>query len=111
MKFEDFNKIIEELKFISERDSILYNNGIDLLEFSNNYHMIIDILISEIYGKEGYDWFGWFCYENNFGEKKLEAWDENKNLILQDVEALWKFLESNSKFSEITISDTDNYGK
>ncbi len=94
MKLEDFQELVNELKFVTNRDDSLLSNGIDLLNFSDNYHKIITMLIKEVYGEDGNDWFGWFCYENDFGEKGIGAWDENKNPICYDVKSLWEFLES-----------------
>lgn len=94
MKLEIFKELVDQLRFISDRYDILNENGVDLLSYSDPYHKVIDILIKEIYGEVGNDWFGWFCYENDFGRKMLGAWDENKNPICQDVESLWEFLES-----------------
>lgn len=95
MKFEDFNLLVNLLKKQSDRYGILRDNGVDLLEYDDPKDRMIEILFKEIYGEEGLDWFYWFCHENDFGEKKLGAWDENKNEICQDVESLWKFLEMN----------------
>jgi hypothetical protein len=49
--------------------------------------------MKEIYGEEGVDWFSWFCYENDYGQGGLEAWDENKNPICYSFESLWEYLE------------------
>jgi len=93
MKLEDFEKLVGELRFIADRYDVIGKNGIDLLRYDYPYQNAIDILIKEIYGDGGHDWFGWFCYENDFGRKELGAWDENKNPICQDVKSLWEFLE------------------
>lgn len=75
----------------------LYKNKVDLIEFVDPYHNIIDELFKSIYGKEGHEWIDWFCYENNFGEKGKNAWDENKNPICYDYKSLWEYLEKNCK--------------
>jgi hypothetical protein len=94
MTYEKFLKVVLSLQKQDAQYSILYKNGVDLIEFTELYHIIIDALIEEIYGKEGLDWFGWFCYENKFGQGGLEAFDENKNRICYSHESLWQFLES-----------------
>lgn len=94
MKLEHFEELVNKLKFISDRHDVLYKNGIDLLDYDDSYQNIINILIKEVYGEGGCDWFGWFCYENDFGRKELGAWDDNKNPICQDIKSLWEFLES-----------------
>jgi hypothetical protein len=50
------------------------------------------VLIKEIYGEKGLDWFSWFCYESEFGQKH-GATDENDNPICYDWESLHLYLE------------------
>jgi hypothetical protein len=93
MTFDKFSDIIERLKRHSEIVNQAYSLKIDLIDFSDDLHRIIDDLVREIYGETGYDWFSWFCYENEYGSRGFEAWDENKNLICQSFESLWEYLE------------------
>lgn len=93
MNLETFTQIIETLQKESETIGDLYERKVDLIEFTDPYHGVISLLLREIYGEDGHDWFSWFCYENDFGKKKMEAWDENENPICYDVESLWRFLE------------------
>ena len=93
MTHENFLKIILELQKQERIVDNLYKNNVDLLEFIDPYHGLIHLLIKEIYGEEGVDWFSWFCYENDYGQGTLEAWDENKNRICYSHESLWEFLE------------------
>jgi len=93
MTYETFLKIILGLQKQDRIISDLYKHKVDLIDFIDPYHAIITILIEEVYGEEGRDWFFWFCYENDFGQKGLEVWDENKNLICYSYESLWEYLE------------------
>lgn len=94
MTYENFLKITLQLQKLNRIQSQLYELNVDLIEFSDPYHVIISSLIKEIYGEEGHDWFTWFCYENDFGTKGLEAWDENKKRICYSHESLWEYLEA-----------------
>lgn len=93
MTYETFLKITLELQKQERIVDDLYKNKIDLLEFIDPYHGLIHLLIKEIYGEEGVDWFSWFCYENDYGRGTLEAWDADKNLICYSFESLWEYLE------------------
>lgn len=93
MTYERFLKITLVLKRQDEIINRLYKNKVDLIDFVDPYHEIVTELIKEVYGEEGYDWFSWFCYENDFGSGTLEAWDENKNRICYSHESLWEYLE------------------
>lgn len=97
MTYENFLKVILQLQKQDRIIDNLYKNNVDLIEFADPYHVIISILIEEIYGNEGIDWFSWYCYENDFGTKGLEAWDADKNPICYSHETLWKYLETLKK--------------
>ena len=94
MKYERFEKIVLELQ---EQDKVLTqlnDHNIDLANFIDPYFVIINELIQEIYGDEGYDWFSWFCWENDFGEGDLDAYDGDEP-ICYSVSSLWQYLEEN----------------
>jgi hypothetical protein len=93
MTYETFLKITLELQRQERIVDDLYKSKIDLLEFIDPYHGLIHLLIKEIYGEEGVDWFSWFCYENDYGRGTLEAWDADKNPICYSFESLWEYLE------------------
>ena len=69
MTYERFLKVILSLQKEDRTISTLYKNGVDLINFVEPYHNIITELIKEIYGEEGYEWFSWYCYESDFGQK------------------------------------------
>jgi hypothetical protein len=94
MTYSDFSVIIETLKKQSDLLNDLYHKNVDLFEIVDPYDVVIRTLLTEIYTAEGYDWFSWFCYENDFGTGTLDANDEN-GPICYDVKSLWEFLETN----------------
>ena len=97
MTYERFLKVLLSLQKEDRTIKALYDNGVDLINFVDPYHEIINELIKEIYGEGGYDWFSWYIYENEFGQKGLEAWDSDRNLICYSHESLWKYLEKKYK--------------
>jgi len=97
MTYERFLKIILGLQKEDRIIKNLYENGVDLINFTDSYQAIINELIEEVYGTEGGEWFSWFCWENDFGQRGLEAFDENKNRICYSHESLWEYLEKNCK--------------
>ena len=97
MTYERFLKIILSLQKEDRVIKNLYENGVDLVNFVESYHTIINELIKEVYGAEGEEWFSWFCWENDFGQRGLEAFDENNNRICYSHESLWEYLEKNCK--------------
>lgn len=93
-------RFIDIVETLREQDEVIHNlyiKKVDLLDFVDPYQKVITELITELYGEQGYDWFSWFCFENDYGKKGLEAWDENKTPICYDVESLWSYLEKNRK--------------
>lgn len=97
MEYSEFLKVISGQKEASEKVHEAYKLGIDLIEFVEIYESISSILIKEIYGEEGADWYSWFCYENEYGEKGVQAWDENEQPIFYSIESAWEYLEANYK--------------
>ena len=94
MTYENFSKAILKLQKQDRELQLLLKHKVDLLDLVDPYQEIIGTLIKEIYGEEGYDWFGWYCYENDYGTRGLKAWDENKKKICYNHKSLWKHLES-----------------
>jgi hypothetical protein len=117
MTYERFLKVILSLQKEDRTISKLYKNGVDLINFVEPYHNIITELIKEIYGEEGYEWFSWYCYESDFGQKdwstaplykmkedgtseliheegeaRFGAYDEEGNPICYSHESLWEYL-------------------
>ena len=97
MTYERFLKITLGLQKQDRVVSNAYDLKVDLLDFVDPYHHVIAELLKEVYGEEGMDWWSWFCYENNYGNGSLEAFDENKNRICYSHESLWEYLEKNCK--------------
>jgi hypothetical protein len=121
MEYKTFSKIISLLKQESDRSQKLIKMGVDILDVNDGLHQIICLLIEEIYGEEGLDWFSWFCYESDFGKKdwslhdcyqnvdgkmvkirekgetQYGASDENGNPICYSIKSTWQFLEKNYK--------------
>jgi hypothetical protein len=94
MTYERFLKITLQLQKESRVLGKIYESGIDLTNFVDPYHTIIIELIKEVYGDEGYDWWSWFCYENDYGQGGLTAQDEKGEPICYSFESLWNYLES-----------------
>lgn len=97
MNYENFLKVTLSLQKQQKIISELYKLNFNLIEFVYPYEQIISLLIEEIYGEGGVEMFDWFCYENDFGQKGLEAFDKDRNLICHSHESLWEYLEKNKK--------------
>lgn len=119
MEYSRFLKIILTLQREDRVLQNLYKNRVDLIEFVNPYHEVITELVKEVYGEKGEEWFSWYCYESDFGQKdwskgdsyringdgvmelefkdgevRFGAYDENGDPICYSHESLWKYLET-----------------
>ena len=94
MKYERFSKVIQMLQKEHGVIKEAYELGVDMINFVDPYHEIISELIREIYGEGGYDWWSWYCFENEFGHNGLEAHDSDGRPICYDTKSLWEYLES-----------------
>jgi hypothetical protein len=93
MEYEQFEKIILNLQKSSNQADLLYKNGIDITEVTDNLHIIISDLLGIIFTDDGKDWIDWFMYEKEFGKRDdLKAWDVDKNEIAYDIKSLYELL-------------------
>lgn len=100
MEYKEFEKVIFCLKNQSDKESKAYDLKIDLFDFVDPYHLLIQILLIDIYGVDGFGWFSWFCYENDFGDGKPDATEEingEKKPICYNIPSLHEYLETNYK--------------
>jgi hypothetical protein len=108
MTYKRFLEIILLLQREDRKIRILCDNGVDLINFVDSYYKIISELIKEIYGEEGYSWFSWYCYENEYGQRdwsspqdedqiKFGAYDNDGQPICYSHDSLWQYLEENYK--------------
>ena len=97
MELEKFTEIIHTLEKLQERQAAAYKLGIDLSDFTDDFHGIINELFKTIYGTEGYDWISWYAFEKDFGRAKAYAATRDGEPICFDIPSLWKELEENCK--------------
>jgi len=101
MKQDIFMKCCERMKTASNNIDAVYKLNIDLHEFMDDEHWVVQHLWSVILTPEGYDWFSWFMYEKAYLyelKEDMKAWDENKNEICQTLPDLYNFLVINNHF-------------
>lgn len=95
--FKDFKTIVETLQKASDTSSELYNKyGIDLMNYENNYHTLIELFLSNSFNEVQNHWFSWYVYENDFGRGNLDAsMTENgvTTKIAYDLESLYEVLK------------------
>jgi len=101
MQLNEFQSLLEKFKSFSDKIAELHDMGFDFYEgkyqLISDVDKIIDITFSSHYTEQGVDWINWFIFETDYGKRKLEAWDENKNLICQDLESLHEYITNNHK--------------
>jgi hypothetical protein len=95
MEYTDFLKITLSLQKQARVLDALHKHGVDLYDVVDPYHEMISLLIKQIYGEQGLDWFQWFCGENDFGTNGLEAHDADGTPICFSHESLWEYLQKN----------------
>lgn len=95
MKKEDLQKAFDMVQKIQKNEREIKDVlGIDVFEtpsFTEFYNMF-DLLICSHYTEEGQDWIFWWCYENDFGNNGLEAYDKD-NLICRSFDELYEYVK------------------
>jgi hypothetical protein len=107
MTFEKFKHVVDLMVQNSAKLDGSYELGIDLIEFSEGYSVVINYLWGQILTVEGLDWFDWFMYEKNYlqdgkGNPEMQAFsktnDEEQVEICKDLEGLYNYLIENNYF-------------
>jgi len=98
MNYEQFLNLLTNYKTYGELVSDAYDVGIDLLEgkFATHSYVekMLEVSITSHYGEQGWGWVSWFIFDNDYGKKGLEAWDEDGNPICHHHKDLYEYLET-----------------
>ncbi len=111
MKLEVFTEILNKIRKQSDKQDALYKLEIDLVNFSDDYTSVINILLEVYYGKEGADWIYWYLWERDKDGDQYQATDKDGNAICYDDKSLWEEVEKcrleNTKEYELPKKLTD----
>jgi len=104
MKLKEFKKLLEIFRRTLLNCSELHDIGFDFYEgkyqFASDMEEMLMLTINSHYKTEGVEWIEWFIFENDFGNKKMEAWEETKKgkkPICQTTEDLWEYIKKHKK--------------
>lgn len=78
---DELKTLAVKLQALSQRNTILYKNGLDLINYENDYYEVFDLLFVEIFNPFQKDWWDWWWHENNFGEDKNKVWINDEEII------------------------------
>jgi hypothetical protein len=111
MKLEVFTEILNKLRKQSDKHDVLYELDIDLVNFSDDYTTVIDMLLEVYYGKEGADWISWYLWERDPLGTIDQATNRDGKPICFDIKSLWEEveqcrLENNDEY-ELPVKLTD----
>lgn len=108
MELEKFKKVLDTIRDFDKTISAIEDLNIGMIDSNicTDFWELQELLLSEVYTKEGYEWISYYLYEiplleekaKKKGESTNDGWakDENGNRIdLSSDEALWNFLENN----------------
>lgn len=104
MEYKEFLEIGLRIQKLSKRTRALYDLGMDVINFENDYYEVIDLLLKQSFTETQYEWVSWFIYENDFGQKgdegraPLEARNESGELICHSWESLWEHLNREDEY-------------
>ena len=93
MKLEVFTEILNKLRKQSDKEHALYALNVDLINFSDDYSTVIDMLLEVYYGKEGSDWISWYMWERDPVGTIDQATTNDGKPICYDVKSLWEEVE------------------
>lgn len=90
MKYQEFKTVIECLEKVRDRSHSAYQLGLDLMNYDEDFHEAITILLKSVFEEQGYDWISWYLYEKRvINGKALSAYDADGNEICNNILSLW----------------------
>jgi hypothetical protein len=111
MKQEVFTEIIKRIREQSDKQNALYKLDVDLINYSDNYTSVINILLKVYYGEDGADWIDWYLYERDENGALDQAHTSDGKPICYDIKSLWEEVEQcrldNNKEYELPVRLTD----
>ena len=112
MKLEVFKRIFElykeNEKFLDDTKNVL---KLDLSETVSNdcFWETLSLIWDNEYTEEGVDWINWYMFEKRENGTP-SAWDKDGTPILNSLEELWSFVESDHKLNQIALDASHNSG-
>lgn len=111
MKLEVFTEILNKLKKQSDKHDVLYELDIDITNFSDDYAIVIEILLQVYYGKVGAEWISWYMWDRDPVGTIDQATTSDGKPICYDVKSLWEEVEQcrleNKDEYELPVKLTD----
>ena len=89
MTREDFRELVKALAEKSNQSLEMYQKyNIGLVDYEEDYHKIIGLLMSYLFTEKGWDWISYYLYED-----KPEAWGDNgEEIPFKTIDNLYDFL-------------------
>jgi hypothetical protein len=103
MNKQTFEALILKLQYLAERELALSRLGVDLLEYTDHYYFVINLLLESTFDEYQVGWINWFIYERPSLVKNGEAnqaWktldDGTKVEICHTIDSLWETINENT---------------
>jgi predicted protein tyrosine phosphatase len=97
MTKQSFEKIILNLQVARKKSRELYNLGVDLMQYDENYEHAIDEFFRVTFNADQLEWIDWFLYERECMNGKIQkAWKKvgkKKVEICYDIDSLWETIQ------------------
>jgi len=99
MTKELFEEIILKLQLMHEKGRKTYDLGIDLMEYTEPYERVIDVLLKSHFNNEQIGWIDWYLYErpsllkNGKPNKAYKAVGKKKVEICHTIDSLWETIQ------------------
>ena len=97
MTKQTFQKIILNLQTARKRSHEMYKLGVDLMNYDENYEVVVDELLKAAFNPDQMGWIDWFLYEReSFDGKILKAHKKvgrKKVEICHTIDSLWETIQ------------------
>lgn len=101
MNKELFAEVIVKLQMMQVKNQNLYSLGIDLMEYTEPYERMVDLLFKSHFNDNQIGWIDWYLYERSSltGKgKPNQAWKTDEKTgekieICYDIDSLWETIQ------------------
>ena len=96
MTKELFEEIILKLQLMHEKGRKTYDLGIDLMEYTEPYERMVDVLLKSHFNDEQIGWIDWYLYERpsltgkGKPNKAYKTAGKKKVEICHTIDSLWE---------------------
>lgn len=96
VSYKQFKDLVKQCRELSDRNAKLHGLGIDLLDYNEDFHRLIDGLWKALY-PDKCEWVQYLLYDCDYGRKALPVTLPDGTETKATIKNVWRWAEENSQ--------------